>query len=65
MSAPAAGVLNTATSEPREAWCPACKAYTAAEVDVHALFPTGLMLLGTLSACEICDDPTDQGGSDV
>ncbi|MFJ5037953.1 hypothetical protein [Streptomyces parvulus] len=52
--------ITTATSEPREKWCPACKAYTAVAFDVHALFPTGLTWLGTFTVCELCDDPSDQ-----
>lgn len=54
--------IAVAVSAPRPKWCPECKAETAAAVDVHALFPTGLTYVTTIAVCEICDDPSLQEG---
>lgn len=43
----------------RETWCVACKAYTGITGDVLLLSPDGVSVVGTWSACEICDDPDD------
>ncbi|MDQ0962021.1 hypothetical protein QFZ66_005899 [Streptomyces sp. B4I13] len=51
--------VTVATSRPRPAWCPDCKANSAFAVDVHALFPTGVTFISTVAVCEICDDPDD------
>lgn len=51
--------VTVATSRPRPQWCPACKANSALTTGVYALFPTGVTSLGTVTVCEICDDPDD------
>ncbi|MFJ7489692.1 hypothetical protein ACIQZB_00275 [Streptomyces sp. NPDC097727] len=50
---------TVATGTPRPGWCPACKANSAFTTSVCALFPTGVTSLGTVTVCEICDDPDD------
>lgn len=44
----------------REDWCPTCKAWTRLLGDVYMLTPEGVAVVGTWTACEICDDPGDQ-----
>lgn len=44
----------------REDWCPTCKALTRLTGDVLMLTPDGVAVVGTWTACEICDDLDDQ-----
>ncbi|MER6367424.1 hypothetical protein [Streptomyces mirabilis] len=44
----------------REDWCPTCKANTRLTGDVLMLTPDGVSVVGTWTACEICDDPDGQ-----
>lgn len=38
-------------------WCAACKAWTRITADLLLLAPDGLSTIGTLSYCEVCEDP--------
>lgn len=41
----------------RSGWCTVCKAWTRITADLLLLSPAGLSTVGTLTWCEICDDP--------
>lgn len=42
-----------------EDWCPTCKANTRLTGDILMLTPDGVSVVGTWTACEICDDPDE------
>ncbi|MFB0617234.1 hypothetical protein [Streptomyces sp. AGS-58] len=42
-----------------EQWCGSCKAYSGFLLDVIALFPAAVTVIGTVTGCVICDDPDD------
>ncbi|GGQ50085.1 hypothetical protein GCM10010250_22110 [Streptomyces althioticus] len=46
----------------REDWCPTCKAWTRLLGDILLLTPDGVSVVGTWTACEICDDPSEEAG---
>jgi hypothetical protein len=45
----------------REDWCPTCKAWTRLTGDILMLTAGGVSVVGTWTACEICDEHDDQG----
>ncbi|MFF4391451.1 hypothetical protein ACFY0G_32380 [Streptomyces sp. NPDC001552] len=42
----------------REAWCGDCRAWTSIAADLLLLTPQGVATAGTLTWCEVCEDPT-------
>lgn len=60
--APSLTVTLLPGTDTREDWCTACKAYTRLTGTVLILTPNGVATAGDWAWCEICDDPTDQGG---
>jgi hypothetical protein len=46
----------------REDWCTRCKAFTRVTGDILMLSPGGVTVVGTWTACEICDDQEDDRG---
>ncbi|MET9462442.1 hypothetical protein ABZY05_46845 [Streptomyces canus] len=43
----------------REDWCRTCKAWTRVTGDILMLTAGGVSVVGTWTACEICDDQED------
>ncbi|MEV5930932.1 hypothetical protein ACPCSG_23580 [Streptomyces cellulosae] len=46
----------------KEQWCDACRAWTRLAGDILMLTPDGVSVVGTWTACEICDDPSEEAG---
>lgn len=61
---PPALVITLDASEPHgDRWCPACKAFTGFTIDLLALSPDGVRVVGSVHGCEICDDPDTPEGT--
>lgn len=50
-------VLHPGTS--RDAWCPSCRAWTSVAADLLLLSVEGVSSAGTLTWCDVCEDPRD------
>ncbi|MER7477430.1 hypothetical protein ABTX60_07205 [Streptomyces sp. NPDC126510] len=54
-----AGVFLDLANLSGDLWCSACKALTGFSVDVVALHPGGVTVIGSVDGCVICTDPDD------
>ncbi|MFE0763699.1 hypothetical protein [Streptomyces smyrnaeus] len=51
------GDLSLHAGALRPEWCTTCKAWTQLSTDLLLLSPGGVASVGSLTWCEVCDDP--------
>ncbi|PWI15973.1 hypothetical protein DI272_18740 [Streptomyces sp. Act143] len=62
MASPAPLTVIVTPGPAREDWCKTCKAWTRTTGDILMLTPGGVSVVGTWTACEICNDEEDDRG---